>query len=64
MRSAACLHTNQSRLYLNHLVPHKIGKGRTGRAKHCSGNTTVLTKVATTIAENGNKRETQAGTAV
>jgi hypothetical protein len=28
------------------------------------GNTTVLTKVATTLAENGHKRETQGGTAV
>jgi hypothetical protein len=41
-----------------------MGKVQTGRAEHCSGNTTVLTRVATTLAENGHKRETQGGTVV
>ena len=43
---------------------NKIVKVQTGRAERFSGNTAVLTKLATTLAENGHKRETQGGTAV
>jgi hypothetical protein len=31
-----------------------------GSAEHCSENTTVSTKVATTLRENGKKEDTQA----
>jgi len=34
LRSAACLHTNQSRSYLNHLVFNEAGKSRSDPSYH------------------------------
>jgi len=41
LRSAACLHTNQSRSYLNHLVHyrHKLARSDVHNLRHCSRST-------------------------